>query len=798
MRRTSGAAVAALSALAAVAPVAHAHGGGGTDYSSDVRAVAPAEAGISVQVLDRDDRLALRNGSGRTVVVEGYGGEPYARLRADGTVEVNERSPALYLNEDRFADVDVPATADEDAPVRWRVVDRSGRFEWHDHRIHWMGAERPERVRDPERRTKIFDWRVPLRVGEQRGSVTGTLTWVGRPGGGFPLGAALALAALVIGGAAFVAIVRRRRVAALAAVAALVLVTTLAPSASAHAVVEQTQPGRGAALDRAPREVVVAFDEPVESSFGALRVFDAGGGRVDRGELRRPGGDSIAVRLADDLPDGPYTVTYRVVSADSHPVAGGYVFTVGRAGGRPAAAVAELLDSGTGPVTEVAFGAARALGYAAIALLAGGALFVLAVWQPALRSVGRARHDADAAGDGWTAAATAFEQRATALLVAAAVVGAVATAAGIVLQAATATGGSFWSALDAGLLHDVLNTRFGDVWKLRFSAFAALAALLLLAPRRATATPDGPGALGAVRATALAVALACLVVSPALAGHANAGADRALLVPLAVLHVAAMSAWVGGVALLALAVPAATRRLAPADRGALLARLVPRVSTVALGAVALLLATGIAQSLLQLGAPADLVETAFGRAILVKAALLAVLVALGTHNRLRSQPALKQLAERGDAPGATGQALRRVLRAEIALMAAVLCVTAALVSYSPSAAAPGGPFSTTADLGPARAELTVDPARAGRNAVHLYLFDRATGAQYDRPRRVGIAASEPERGIGPLRLDVRKAGPGHYTAPRADLAPGGDWVLTVSARLSEFEELRGRIEVPIR
>jgi hypothetical protein len=211
MRRAACAVVVALLALAASATAALAHGGGGTDYTSEIRTVAPADAGLAVEVLDRDDRLALRNESGKTVVVEGYGGEPYARLRPDGTVEVNLNSPALYLNEDRFADVDVPRRADERAAPEWRVVDRSGRFEWHDHRIHWMGADRPPAVRDSGQRTKVLDWEVPLRVGDRSGGVTGTLAWVGRPEDGFPFAAAIALAAVAAGGLALVLVVRRRR-----------------------------------------------------------------------------------------------------------------------------------------------------------------------------------------------------------------------------------------------------------------------------------------------------------------------------------------------------------------------------------------------------------------------------------------------------------------------------------------------------------------------------------------------------------------------------------------------------------
>ena len=210
MSRIGFAAVVTLLAFATSATAALAHGGGGIDYTSEVRSVTPAR-GLDVEVLDRDDRLALRNDSGETVVVEGYDGEPYVRLKPDGTVEVNANSPTLYLNEDRFGDVELPARAEEDAAPDWQLVDRSGRFEWHDHRIHWMGADRPPIVEDPQRRTKVFDWKVPLRVGGSPASATGTLTWVGRADDGFPVAAAIALGAVVAAGLVVVSVVRRRR-----------------------------------------------------------------------------------------------------------------------------------------------------------------------------------------------------------------------------------------------------------------------------------------------------------------------------------------------------------------------------------------------------------------------------------------------------------------------------------------------------------------------------------------------------------------------------------------------------------
>ena len=95
-------------------------------------------------------------------------------------------------------------------------------------------------------------------------------------------------------------------------------------------------------------------------------------------------------------------------------------------------------------------------------------------------------------------------------------------------------------------------------------------------------------------------------------------------------------------------------------------------------------------------------------------------------------------------------------------------------------------------------ELTVEPAQAGPNELHLYLFDAQDGTQYDVPGEVTVTAALPGRGIEPLALDVRKAGPGHYVAGGAPLAPAGDWRLELVARVSEFDELRTAFEVPVR
>ena len=204
--------VVALSALLALAaaPTAHAHQGN-PNYRSVIDQLAPKLPGVRLQVLSLDDRLELQNTSGKTVIVKGYQGEPYARILGDGTVQVNHNSPAFYLNNDRTSTGKVPASAKAGATPDWQIVDRAGRFQWHDHRIHWMSTIAPKQVTDKTKRTKVFDWKVPLQVGTTNASVDGTLFWAGTGGGGTPVGAYAGLALIALLGLGAVVVVRRRR-----------------------------------------------------------------------------------------------------------------------------------------------------------------------------------------------------------------------------------------------------------------------------------------------------------------------------------------------------------------------------------------------------------------------------------------------------------------------------------------------------------------------------------------------------------------------------------------------------------
>jgi hypothetical protein len=216
-RFSTGSWVVSAAVLVLGVPAAYAHTAD-ENFDSQLRAVRPAVSGLRLLVLERGEALRLTNRTGRTVSVPGYEGEPYLRMRPNGLVEVNLKSPAKYLNEDRFAQTAVPSGATADARPVWRRIGRNGSAEWHDHRIHWMVKTTPPQVHDKELRTKIFDWQVPVVVGQRKLQAVGTLYWDpedDHSGGGgsnvLLLAGGGGIAAAILTAAAVLVLRRRRR-----------------------------------------------------------------------------------------------------------------------------------------------------------------------------------------------------------------------------------------------------------------------------------------------------------------------------------------------------------------------------------------------------------------------------------------------------------------------------------------------------------------------------------------------------------------------------------------------------------
>ncbi|MCZ7417600.1 MULTISPECIES: copper resistance CopC/CopD family protein [unclassified Streptomyces] len=616
--------------------------------------------------------------------------------------------------------------------------------------------------------------------------------------------------------------------------AAFLAALAWAPPAAAHATLTESDPAQGSVVARAPDAVTLTFTEDVAVSDDAVRVLDPRGERVDEGRAKQPESGTVSVALRPGIADGTYTVTWQAVSADSHPIAGAYTFSVGAPSETTVALPGQVVGGGT---VGLLYDVARYTAYAGFTLLIGGTAFVLVCWREgaSVRPVRRV------VVTGWV---TLF----------------VATLALLLLRSPYATGGTVADALDLGGMREVLETKTGSALVSRLVLLGAAA--LFVTVLFGTFTRPRPAAQR--RDLLFGLCLGGGVVAAGLGGtwamseHASTGLQPGLAMPLDVVHLLCVAAWLGGLATLA-----AVLRWGPA---------LPRSAThafsrLAFVSVLLLVATGLYQSWRQVGSWSALTGTDYGRLLVVKVLLIAVLVGVAARSRrwtarlgesarppspaagggddtgdgvedgvedragdgvedragdgtanaagsgagddvpperarqLARQRAAVAAARRrreldADAPRA---ALRRSVLAEAAVAVVLLAVTTALTGTQPArteaaaaaeaAEAEAGPvrlsvpFDTGGPDGRGTATLELDPGRSGENTLDLRTDVAA--------EEVRVALTLPSRDIGPLTVTPERtdAAGRVWTATGVRLPLAGEWEVAVTVRTSDIDQV---------
>ncbi|MFD8534627.1 copper resistance CopC/CopD family protein [Streptomyces rubrogriseus] len=414
----------------------------------------------------------------------------------------------------------------------------------------------------------------------------------------------------------------RLRTLVLLLVAAACALLAGAGPASAHAALTGSDPREGAVVDTAPAQVSLTFSESVSTDDDSLRVLDPKGKRVDDGKPSGTGGTTYSVKLHAGLPDGTYTVTYQVVSADSHPVAGAYTFSVG--------APSETSVTVSGPSAGGGFvgglyGVGRYVSYTGFAVLVGGAAFVLACWPrgSGVRVLQRV------VVSGWLALTAA-----TLLL--------------LLLRGSYTGSGKFADVFDLNLLGEVLQTKPGAALVSRLLLLAAAALFIaVLFGAYDKREDEEKRDLTFGLAVGGSVVAAGLAATWAMSEHASVGLQAGLAMPVDVVHLIAVATWLGGLTALLVAL-----YRGPADTP-VPALAVRRFSRVAFGSVIALVVTGTYQSWRQLGSWTAFTDTRYGQLLLVKIGLVAVLVGVAYFSRRWTA----QLAEA--APAVAGAAAAR-------------------------------------------------------------------------------------------------------------------------------------------
>lgn len=572
---------------------------------------------------------------------------------------------------------------------------------------------------------------------------------------------------------------RYLRVAVLCVLVALPVLGTGAAPAHAHAIVESTEPSIDQVVESSPERIVMHFNEPVEIAFGAVRVFDTNANRVDSGDAEHLEGDasSIAIGLEPDLADGTYTVTWRVVSADGHPIEEAFVFHVGAPGKQPGGLIIDP-GSGAGPVTGVLYGIARWLNFIGLLLLAGGVIFLARVWRPT-----------GAAGD------PMFVARWRRIVVTSWVVVLIATIASLVLQVAVVADLPMGEATAPSVLGQAFGARFGVVAVVKLVLLGLAAGLWWLGGRRFGAARSAGAAEATEPRPLLGAALAIVVAllfTPAFAGHAGTTDPVALNIFMDGLHLVAGAGWIGGLVILLVAVfPAASASSEPA---AGLAPTVKRFSDMALIAVGVIVATGVYASWIEVRAFRALTGATYGVVLLSKIGVFIPIVLLGAINNRVMKPRIERAAGDRAAPL---RVFKRVVMVEVALAAVVLALTALLVNLPPARVAAGveGPFVQDVRLDENNLNVLVDPNQVGRNEIHL-TATTSSGAPLE-VKEMRVLLTMPEQDIGPLVGRGKKLAPGHFVVQGNQLSVPGEWRLEVVVRVGRFEETRTSIVIEV-
>jgi copper transport protein len=590
-----------------------------------------------------------------------------------------------------------------------------------------------------------------------------------------------------------------------------------AGAASAHAALRSTDPEDGTVLKSAPRDITLTFTESVGLLDDSFRVLAPDGKRVKVGDAGHgPGGsDTARVSLPAQLAQGTYTVAWRVVSADSHPVSGAFTFSVGKPS--PATVV---VDTGPteDPATESLFNMGRYLAYLAAALLIGTAVFLAACRPPEPARLGRLLW----AGWGTLLGSTVFL---------------------LVLRAPYESGAGPSAAFSLKALERTLTTRPGEALLVRMAllliAYFFVVRLLRLGESRLPRAWQAAGG-------ALAVGLA---LTWAAAEHASAGIQVPVAMTSAVLHVLAMAVWLGGLAALL-----TTLYRAPAQ---LPAAVVARFSRLAFTSVTVLVATGVYQSWRGLGSWDAITGTTYGHLLVLKLLAVTLLLAAARLSRRwtgrlvtvaaeaeaqaqaetgaktraeavvrekvservggppsASEPVPATPAPAGPAPVTPGSAtpvptapasrhgLRRSVLAEVAVGVVVLVLSTVLSGTLPGRAqaeaaeagpATGGlpaaslttvPFSVGGATG--KVQVTLDPGRTGDNSVQAIVY-AADGGLATVPE-LRLSFTLPAKDIGPIDARLTNKG-GYWGTNDLTLPLAGDWRMKATIRVSDVDQI---------
>jgi copper transport protein len=546
--------------------------------------------------------------------------------------------------------------------------------------------------------------------------------------------------------------------------------------AEAHALLVRADPPVNAQVREAPTVLTLYFSEPLERRFSSVRVIDQTGARVDE-RVEFDDADAALMRvILKPVSPGFLSVQWQNVSAvDGHRITGSYPLTVLNADGSvPAGSAPEVSEGTAGDDPNPGRVATKLLLLLGGSVLAGALVFVAMV----------------------TASLPGEHGEHVRAFVEAIAVKAGAIALGVLVLAGF--GELALQASDIGTgITGVLDTRWGERWWVRnlMLLVPAVGLLVMVSAER----KSGPAWL------ALTGMVAYFAVTSSVS-HAAAGGGAFWAAASDFVHLLASAVWIGMLALLLLTFVTVRRTLPSGSRYGVLAAGLQRFSLPATVSVALLLFSGTFNSVVEIGRISDLVETGYGRTLLVKLLLLVPLLLIAGANAFLLRPQLVETE--AETRTRNRQALLehlegqlgKTVRWELAIAVAVLAVVALLVQLTPTRGRVEGPsqaageFVQTEEAEGLAATLVVDPNEPGINTFEVYL----AGA-VDVVEDVRLEFAQPGNLLGTSRLPMQlSTPPSFYVGQGPFLSEAGDWTITINIRRRIDSDLRldYPIEVP--
>ena len=570
---------------------------------------------------------------------------------------------------------------------------------------------------------------------------------------------------------------RVRRLGLAGAVLIAILVGLAGP-ASAHAQLLGTSPANNAVLATSPPDVLLNFGESVQAPPTAVEVYNASGSRIATGPPRHPGGhgDEVEITLPAGL-RGTYIVSWRVISADTHPVQGAFTFSVGAVSSTDVGALEQHLLAGRHPSRAVGLlvGTLRTLLLLAVIVVIGG-LGLLVTWPGGIEIRALRRS-----------------------VIAAAFAAGLGSVAAVIVQAPYDAGKPLADAFQSNVLSPVIHSSFGHGAGLRIAgAIVVLGAILAghrMRESRRTWPPRPWLLTGLAGGTATDVSLS-------LSGHATTGRWEPWGFLVDLIHVAAGSLWIGGLIVVAAVLLTEVRRNESFDATAL----VRRFSTTAAWAVAVIVASGVFEAWRQLGGWKALTTSDYGTLLSLKVLAVVAAVEAGWFSRRwihhRYQPvgpgavtASRRLAPPPKAPeGGRSPATPRFWRwlaFEALLGLGVVVLTGALIDSAPPqsehVAAAARSYSASTRMGADIVSVAVHPLVPGTATVAVQVTDQHTHPI--NPFQVTASLSLPSKGIGPLAVPLTRDFTGNWVADNIAVPVGGEWRLSVSLLTDPVTEI---------